>query len=259
MTGFLDLVKAISTPGIPIDVTTMEKHQFGALASLSSFAWPVIMLGSDQGHPKNPLWNKDFVSACCDKWLRAQSLNVQPATTIMYHSTCLVLHVDISLLQRFATQSLRAKNGGQALNDLHNALGTWINSDDHQIAVWHARGIHHYGEIIYDRAVSVNVLHRNSREFPGEVATARSLGAKMPSTSQGRLRAVAEPPHLPYAVYFATIVLCTSTVLMKSRNNECITHLNRGKHILSRSQLRVAQLLSRVLDGAQWPSTFSES
>ncbi|KAF7590092.1 hypothetical protein BBP40_003248 [Aspergillus hancockii] len=242
MMGFLDLVDALSTPGAPIDNSTMSKHRFGALASLSPFAWPALRLRSELGHPANPLWNVDFATACCDKWLRAQGPNIDPTSLIMYHTTSLILHVDISLLQRFT-----ARSHGRDSSGLFKALRTWAQSEDHRIALWHARGIFHYIEIIYDRA-----LHGISHHLPVDSSTTQAVGTDLPSTS--RRLAIIEAPHLPYATYFATVVLCASAGLTHDPTHEFVAYLTKGKYFLSQSRLRMAQLLSRVLDGARWPS-----
>ncbi|KAJ5218215.1 uncharacterized protein N7498_000314 [Penicillium cinerascens] len=252
MAGFLDLADALSTPGAAIENPIMRKHHFGALASLSAFVWPALRTRSELGHPENPLWNVDFAVACCDKWLRGQGSNNGSSSLVMYHTTSLMLHVDILLLQRFATRHSDIESQGQDLSGPFKALRTWAHSEAHQAALWHARSIFHYIETIYDRT-----LHRNSQALPVDSSTARIVGIEGSSVS--RRLTIAEAPHVPYATYFATIVLCTSAALMQGPDPEFTAYLTKGKHFLSQSRLCIAKLLSRVLDGARWPSAFTEA
>lgn len=247
MVSFIGLVDALSSPGVPIDNHMMKKHHFGVLASLSPFAWPVLRMRSELGHPANLLWNVDFAAACCDKWLSAQGSNLDASSLIMYHTTSLMLHVDILLLQRFATRPLDTVTQGRHFNGPFKVLQTWVNSEDYQIALWHARYILQYTETVYSRT-----LHRNSNSqtHPADSTTTRTFGIQESSAS--RRLAISEAPHVPYATYFATIVLCASAALIQG-SDEFMGHLSKGKHFLSQSRLRIAQLLSRVLDGARWP------
>jgi hypothetical protein len=227
----------------------MNKHRFGALASLSSIIWPVLLLRPERSEPRNPLWNVEFAAACCDKWLRAQGPNPDPALMILYHTTCMMLHVDILLLQQFVALS-RSTKPRSSISPF-DGLNTWAQSEDHQIALWHARGVFHHTASIRDRAIPPFGLFLRARSDPlaGPSTGLPSLDTEE-RPSQGQSQAIAVAPHLPYAVYFATIVLCASAALKPDPFHEFIAHLARGKHVLAQSRVRIARLLSRVLDGA---------
>ena len=141
---------------------------------------------------------------------------------LLYHLSQLHLQLNLGVLQAFARDSVaspRIANEGKAWESRHHSTPiTSINA-----AVWHAKTML--------RAI------RESLAVPGR---------HHPDPSEKRH--VLEPPHLPYSIYFSTLVTWygeyTPTGSRSLASNACI---QGGIQLLGMLKVRVAKVLAGAL------------
>jgi hypothetical protein len=222
-----------------------KQYSMASLAALSIHLWPVVYPSPSRytspgiAIKNHSLWKADFVELACDTWLRTAGAGVNPSSLAVYHMMNIMLHANLAGLQYFA----HSRPGSEARDPEKSSTGreihAWIQDKHYVIARWHAENLTNAIENAFD-ATSDKANMQDSR-LPLSVSS---------STSTELARLPFETPHVPYAIYFATLILwCGSLV----RDNSCSSdasaraHLARGERILSLHKVHIARLLACVL------------
>lgn len=231
------LVESLVTPGCPVDPTALQRHSISSLGALSAYLWPVTRMSFNQqtsgvGAPaQHPLWKRDFVALACDKWWNSQQPSSDPSAAILYHCVKLIAHADIELLESYFSRSLQKERRGHAEQAEYKKIRAWLASHDGAIALSH-------GNAVFSVAES---LWRRDANDEGSPAHGSYRGATtQPST---------DSPHMPYIIYFATLVLWAQDVSRKECEGAMggVALLAQGQRLLRKCTSRIAALMERVL------------
>jgi hypothetical protein len=213
-------LKSLMTPtgSIPAGPPSIQH-----LAMISAYSW----MPSPRGHEclrRPQLWKTEFVELALERWVVARTQESDPpdlSQSLIYHLTYINLHSNLAVLQRFAHEFIRPAEN-QISPNAFDSLRAWVHGSDFPIALWHA-------ECMLKRIrSSLPPLQR--RNDPG-VAKTRFL----------------EPPHLPYCVYFATLIVWyggTREDSIHGSRNGCI---EAAVQILSRLRAPVSKVVSSAL------------
>jgi hypothetical protein len=149
----------------------------------------------------------------------------------IYHMMNFMLHADLTMLQHFAhsTPGSAARDPKKSL--VAKEIKSWKEGRHYKIANWHAEGI----IASVEKAIGASSSKEQQRSVPT-------------NTEPRRLQF--EAPHVPYAIYYATLVilcgaLTEDTTDMPGSNAQVF--IARGERILSLHKVHIAQLLARVL------------
>jgi hypothetical protein len=220
---------------------TRATSSLASLASLSSFLWPAVYARQNRYGSNNvsvesvSLWKGDFVELGCDTWLRSQS-HATASDMAVYHLMHIMLHANLTVIQSFAhsTPDSAGRDPEKSLAAME--IHAWGRSRHYKIARWHA-----------ERIVAAVEEAFNAPPSRSEMS---SLPPHIRASSGAEPRRLPfESPHVPYTVYFATLVIacgemcCESTSVSSSAQATII----RGERILSFHKIHVARLLGRVL------------
>ncbi|KAJ9608016.1 hypothetical protein H2200_007004 [Cladophialophora chaetospira] len=218
-----------------------KSSTLGNLASLSPFLWPVMYPRQNRYGNNNvsvesvSLWKGDFVELACDSWLRSQP-QATASDLAIYHLMNIMLHANLTVIQSFvhsaSDSAARDPKKSLAAMEIH----AWTRSRHYQIAHWHA-----------ERMIAAV---QEAFTAPSSRSEQSDIQAHIRASSGADPRHLSfEAPHVPYAVYFATLVIWCGDIL-----NETIASTSsgqatiiRGERILSFHRVHVAQLLGRVL------------
>ncbi|KAJ4154904.1 hypothetical protein LMH87_000175 [Akanthomyces muscarius] len=237
LSSFSRLVESFVTPGYPIDPITLQSHSISSLGALSAYLWPVTRMSFNQqtsggGAPaQNPLWKRDFVALACDKWWNSHQPNSDPFTAILYHCAKLIVHADIELLESYFSRSLQKERRGHAELAEYKKVRAWSASHDGAIASSHGNAVFLVAESLWCR----------DGNDEGSLAHGSYLWATtQPST---------DPPHMPYIIYFATLVLWAQDVARSGSEDALagVALLAQGQRLLRKCTSRIAALMERVL------------
>lgn len=222
-----------------------QNNTFGltSLASLNSFVWPATYpQQNDYGTEKHPsddlfVWRADFAELACDTWLRTIHRPENLSHLVLYHMMGIILHSNLTVLQNFAHSApgsaARDAERGLAAREIH----AWTKDRHYTIAQWHAENMISSIEAALTEAAA-------ARQTQCASARTSSLPLELPGLAF-------EAPHVPYAVYYASLVLWagafTAPHLAKSSLSER-AQLARGELILLAHKVHIAQLLARLLN-----------
>ncbi|MCJ1472612.1 hypothetical protein MMC13_001261 [Lambiella insularis] len=196
------------------------------LTTIATTAWPVLVRGvSHTG--RRTAWKPEFIELALSKWATTQPDSTDWSTLLLYHLVNISLHANIGLIQRFAhTES----GAGRGSSKIVAYLQKWQRSRHFAIAKWHAQSI-------VERVKNAMTLgHKRSPDTPGHVP---------PGT--GRHFILPEPPHLPYCLYFAALVLWCGSVVSPEDRLSGLVLIERCTQLLSSMKLCVAELLGVIL------------
>jgi hypothetical protein len=237
------LVTATTNQGIEVDPEVMEKYSTASLAALSVYIWPSIpsMVGDIESGPA--IWKPEFAELACDSWARLQRPETKNSSSvILYHVMNISLHTNLALLQDYAhSPPLQAQNPlQQRLNadksdPVSSAIKMWIKSYHYGIAHWHAT-------VLIDRTESTIATYAKDQ-----------AGARQKNSHTHAPRVVdpsglpTECPHVPYAIYYASLVLWCGAAVLDGSRMAGSSHIVRGGQILAMHKLRIAQRLEMVL------------
>lgn len=225
------LLTTISNPGFHVDSENLKEFSLAALSALSPFLWPTMPLAPAGIESARTLSEPEFVELATDKWLRSHESPADPAARILYHLMNIAMHTNLLVVQNYAHLPLSGETFDKDRDPYHASILRWVNGRHYQIAKWHA-----------ERTLEC-------------VETESSLGSREDSNSLRHKGADRVPPtgpidiaHVPYAIYYATLVLWCGTAVHETRNDlGKLSYLTRGRNILGRQKLRIATLLDRVL------------
>lgn len=242
-----NLVTALTCQGQSVDGDAAKGYGLAGLAALSSYLWPVIYPCSSEqsvdavGSGNNTLWKADFVEVACNTWLNTAGPTSTPSSKAIYHLMNIMLHANLTSLQSFAHSP-----PGSATRDPRKSLTgkqvySWIRSRHYQIARWHAESL---TRTIENEFTAAGPGKQTPRRF-SDLRPLLSSSSSYPDSSLP-----SETPHVPYAIYFATVVLWCGAVTAENSISSPATvraYLARGEQILSQHKVRIAHLLALVL------------
>ena len=219
--SLLDGVVSLFTPGSSVNRDTVSRNSLITLAVLSIYTWPAALRSANLDR-RNSVWKTEFVELALNSWIQAQPKDVDFSSSVLFHMTNISLHANIKLLQCFAHTSVdsRARNPN---NMIACNLRDWAASEEFDVAIWHAHAL----------------LRGAKQAIDGSLRHTTSVEVQL-STS--------EPPHLPYGIYFASLVLwCGSVVGKKDQAADATSVVELGIQLLSGLKVRIAELLKSAL------------
>ena len=156
------------------------------LATITSYAWMSGLRGKELVRTPQ-LWKPEFVELALERWMSAKidvlSSPCGPsdlAQLLLYHLAHITLHANLGIFQNFSHQFRQP--GTDNDTGMLKSLRTFINGAEFKVAHWHAKAL-------------LQVVKE-------------SMTAPLSRYQQLNGRAdLMEPPHLPYCIYFATLVL----------------------------------------------------
>lgn len=193
------------------------------VAALGAYAWTSVP--SSQVFSREwQLWRPEFVELALERWREAleTSKRMELSPLLFYHLIHLHLQTNLGVLQRFARKFITLPETSHD-KKIFEMLCQCTCGRPFTAAVWHAKA-----------------MLRLIREH-----------ITVPSRSQlkasDKFQAL-EPPHLPYCIYFATLIVWyheyTSSGLYSLARNVCIEN---GIHLLEMLKVRVAKVLANTL------------
>ena len=207
--------------------TSQVKQVMGSLrevATLGIYTWSASPRG--QEHSRGwQLWRPESIELGLERWVHAKETS--PSTPelpcmLLYHLAQLHLQVNLGLLQRFARNFI-AMPETSSEEKIFEKLRQCTRGLPFKAAVWHAKAML--------RVIKETIGVPGPREL--------EMSATLP---------IFEPPHLPYCIYFATLIMWygeyTSTGLHSSARDTCIEN---GIHLLAPLKIRVARVLRNAL------------
>jgi len=211
-----------------------------SLASVSTIIWPAIYpqqngYGTDKALLESlSLWKADFAELACDTWLRTLYRPENLSHLVIYHMMGIILHTNLTVLQNFAHSA-----PGSAARDAKRCAAAkevyaWTQDRHYTTARWHA-------EQMID---SIEVALAD----PLAMTQMQSRGPSSLATEPPRL--AFESPHVPYAVYYAALVLWAGAFTVQATSSSSTSaqaQVARGERILSLHKVHIAKLLARVL------------
>ncbi|KAJ9609571.1 hypothetical protein H2200_005898 [Cladophialophora chaetospira] len=184
------------------------------------------------------LWKLDFVELALTRWGEATAHVEEPLLLVLYHMAHLNLHSDLGLLQRHARKAAKGCSIPPSSSGTPSIKG-WLASQQYDISAWHAE----------------RLLKTSKSAFRSHNRATHASGSGQQQQKAQNLNS--EPPHLPFCIYFASLVLwygCLRPDQDSSRGNLCIVN---GMTLLSRLNVQVARNLSNALQeltlAEQWP------
>ena len=239
-------VAALIGPTHSIDLLATKEYSLASLAALTPHLWPVLYPSSSgtgspcDGIKNHGLWKTDFVELAGDTWLRTAGNTANSSSLAVYHIMNIMLHGNLAVLQCFAHSNPGSETRDPEKSSTGREVHAWLHGRHYSIAHWHAE----------------NLVMSVENAFIAPPTRAKRQDARLPlslslSSSTETARLPFEAPHVPYAVYFATLVLwCGTMAKHKTSASEVSSraHLVRGEQILSQHRVHIAQLLAAVLE-----------
>ncbi|EMC98768.1 hypothetical protein BAUCODRAFT_379824 [Baudoinia panamericana UAMH 10762] len=220
-----------------------EDCSLASLASLAPHLWTVLYPRRNQHKGDTVLaealriGKPDFVEIACEKWI--QSGVAVPSTDmtalLLYHMIGINLHANLSTLQTFAYLGTGSETHGHRGRSMAEEIHCWLEERDYDVAHWHAEQL--------TTIVEASLTH------PKADASLRSRSSLSSGNTAEPRKVVYEAPHVPYAIYYATLVLYVKGAAMRDRLSAPLVRapLVRGERLLSFLKVAVAQPLARML------------
>jgi len=217
-----------------------ESSTLAALGSLATHLWSAMYTRQNQYESDNllaenlHLGNPDCISLACERWLQcyAQS-STSYADQAVHHMMQIMLHTNVTTLQMFAHAAPESFARDPALSTTAKEIFGWVKDDHYEVASWHAE------QLTAGVEKSIHAVKSNSGN-----ASQRSA-----SNITEAPRLDFEAPHVPYAIYYATLILwCKyATAPGKMSAAQIRAPVVRGERILSLHRVHAATLLGHVL------------
>jgi hypothetical protein len=153
-----------------------------------------------------------------DRWVNAQT-SISSSNMLLFRMVQISLHANLELLQTYALAKSNRKSG---LESVDNDMRAFYDSPNGMLTRHHA-----------SRILS------NVQKFP-----LSELEQKMADSYRE------EPlgaPHVPYCVYYATLMLWSSSVIAGDSALSQSSHLQTGLSVLASLKSRIAMVLSNAL------------
>lgn len=221
------------------DAPSSNNFSMASLAGLCAYLWPASYSqqnrygGTSFVIESLTLWKADFVESACENWLHQLGQIHNPSFLAIYHMMNIMLHANLTVLQYFAHSPPGSATRDAKRSAIGREIHAWTQSRHYEIARWHAE--HLLASI--ERAVGAS-FHSISPQ-PTASTDLESPGSPY------------EAPHVPYAIYHATLVMWCGTATGKMTTSSSLTAqalIAWGQRILSLHKLHIAQLLARVLN-----------
>jgi hypothetical protein len=228
------LVDILFTPGKSVDLQFDGPDSALALLMISITTYPVLPRRNPPLQAQS-LWRTEYFELALSKWAMTQSSDTADWSLLtLYHLTFISLYTAIGLIQRLVHGHIGSQASGRAARKF-SCLDGWRRGRHYLAAKWHAQRIL---ALVKDAFAATDVPDRcvNDDAFIDGKATA------------SRHAIVAEPPHLPYSVYIATLVLwCGDHAPHLPEREAGAVLLENSERLLARMRVRVAGLLQRNL------------
>lgn len=197
------------------------------LLALSALITPRFIPNNEEPESENELWRTDFAHLALNNL--GVTADLPLSDVLLYHMVNISLHISLNTLQCLA----RCKVGDAT--DTTKALLTR-----------HVKRLHstRYGEIARWHATRIVLKAQN--HFSGQTKAT----AAVPSHSSSKERSshlALGAPHVPYSIYYATLVLWSAAAVNDNSQMERELLLRTGSHVLSSLTLRVARVLAGAL------------
>ena len=174
-----------------------------------------------------------FAEIACERWLSAHTAEEPINTSHMavYHMMNILLHANMTLLQIFAHSPPDSPTRDPATSAWAREVLRWTQDRHHGVALWHAE------QLI--GTIETAVAHRVTDQHHNSSRTSRNQ-----STTDAQ-----ESPHVPYAVYFATLVQWCGGIMRKPpmTATELQAPIVRSQRILLLHKIHIAKLLAKAL------------
>lgn len=223
-----------------------EEFSLATLACLCIYSWPAgyprqNSYGADNMLKESlSLWKADFAESACDTWLRTSGKAKEPSYLTVYHMMNIMLHTNLTVLQSFAHSASGSTARDPMKSSVAREIHAWTQDRHYKIARWHAENMINSIEGAFTTSTN-RVEHQNSHH--------PSSRSSFWTTERRRL--LYEAPHVPYAIYYATLVLwCGAVTDTSTISSSAAAHamIATGERILSLHKVHIAQLLARVLN-----------
>lgn len=208
----------------PIDGAEQVLGSLREVASLGAYTWASSPRGQEQSHTWQ-LWRPEFIELGLERWMNAQASSHRASnlpSLLIYYLSHIHLQVDLSFLQISALNFIKHPENDKE-KKIHKMLKEYTCGRPFEASVWYAKA-----------------MLRLVRENLG------MSGHDQSRTADGRR--ILEPPHLPYCIYFSTLIAWygeyTATGLRSLARDACIKN---GIHLLGMLKVRVARVLIHAL------------
>lgn len=235
--AFRGLVADIANPGSTIDGDRIGMVSLASLSALSPALWQAVLLAPTPSHVSISPWKSDFAELALHKWLRSHHDDIEPGTRVLYHLIKIALNINLAALRSFAHSPVGNSVASPAAHDVE-CIVKWFRGFQGDLATRNA-------EQLMDCAEDARKLKSGIESDANAVWTAVEHRAESPGMGMNMV-------HVPYAVYFATLVLWCRAAVIDARNAYSRqAHLTRGMYVLSGLELRIAWLLECALGKIQ--------
>lgn len=217
------------------------KFPLARLASLAPFLWPAMYPRQNQYNDENVhvesmlLAKPDFAGQACTRWFQQHETR-DPMHLVLYHTMYILLHANMTTLQTYAHSSLGPHTRDITASAVAREVHDWVTSRHFKVAYWHAEQV---------LSVIENSFVVTKRD------TTQRCASRMPGSNIVDSRSLTyEAPHVPYAVYFAALILWCRVGLNSDTASirQAPAPIPRAEKILWLHKMHVAQLLASVLN-----------
>ena len=205
------------------------------LASLAPNLWPALRLsrelGGDDVLPTfaSRLPKQDFVELAIDKCAQVRHLESCKSLSdlSLYHAMCIMLHTSLTALQTLVYNNLNSTQVDSRTAATPKAIDIWLKSRERKIACWHAE----------------KLLSAAENLLPSPQVDSRTNTEVFADQQHGQH----EAPHVPFAIYYATLVLFVEAAFGDSElsSSKIRVPILRGDRILSLLRVQTAKSLAR--------------
>ena len=223
-------LELLFTPNSSIDHHAIATPGILELAIIATFGLPFTPFSRNATY-SSTRWRPEFATMVLDRWARVRVLQEELSTVLLYHFVCINMHARLDLLQHFVRTHSSRMSTNRASDIGSTELRDWSRTMDCTISHWHARRILQLAQS--------NTLEQSNR-----------VGA-----NASRVQKLQEAPHVPYSIYFATLVLWCGAMYETPTTPESTLHLHLGIAALSGLRVRVANLLAQALREVTGPGS----
>ena len=222
-TSQLAALKSLMSPG---GVSDSMCNDIRGVAAISFFSWMTAPRGSEL-YPHQNLWKGEFLELGLDRWVRGRQIRSPPAEShdlpqlLLFHLTHLSLHSNMELTQRLAHEIIKSPHNYNQ-GEYSQSIPLWVNGHHFQIAQWHADAIL---RLVKETQA---VTRRRSQTHKDEPV-------------------LPEPPHLPYCIYFATLIVWYGLWIKNMQRSALDAHLDASVQLLFSLRAHVSKILGHAL------------
>ena len=214
--------------GVPHDRPYDVQCPHGGIASLSAFVW----MASPQGEGLSchrQSWRSEFVELAMERWMGGKATAVSESnfpSRLIYHLMHLRLKANLDFLQKSARQFTNQPPHGAGESSEHDIIRDFVRGRLFAVAMWHAEAM-----------LSIVQEYSSMLDDASKRRTTSTSSRRMP-----------EPPHLPYCVYFSTLIAWYGEFAKSGyrslARDACI---KRGIRLLGWLKIRVARVFILAL------------